>query len=302
MRIAKVFLLVGGIMITTYLGWILVADQLPRGTHAASMPMNAFIIGTWQSETEMSNGQGSYTLIDRLEFVPPRTLIQDQLRIYPDHSRTIDLYNIKSQYRFVSGTHINITGRNLEDWILAREGENLQIERGQSGFPTGIYKRLTTVQWPIFAGGLAALLTGIFLSIPQPLKQIYRSKSNVDQPDFQHEARSPLSRGLRATAVVCVLAVGIWAGIYIWGKWAWLLISLPWDAIILLEINLMLLVVGIGEIMRVEKKMSLSALLARRPLSYIGVLLVSISATGILVGSGYLLLYVILRGTYGSGA
>jgi hypothetical protein len=269
--------------------------RTPPFSHS-EMGLSEFIIGKWEGESRSSPGDNDEAIIrSQLEFIDNDTLVYNQVLAQGHQPPRLQYYNFPFQYDFMDPTHIRIQSRLVDEWNVARDGEYLVVSNS-SFIPNGRYRRMPAIGWRLIAVLAGFLVIGIVLTVCLAL----RGK----KPTAHDEASDTgLEHGSGKRAILSILAVagGLLLGRFAWPLWDFLLITLPWDAVILLEVCLGFAIIGVW----LNAKSSPASLLqkSRNKIGlYLGLMILGVGFWGIFLGLARLIAYVILGGSYGLGA
>ena len=256
------------------------------------------ILGRWHGEFTTTDTKGTFTSEYWLEFIDPDTLV------FSMKSPKLKKHNLLYKYNFFSVNQIQVHARDLDQWNILQEDDQLIIHSSYGLVPNGSYDRVAQVPWAVVA--IVVGLSGISL-----LVALFRSlKLNfpVLNPSNLFRSRKILSsvkgsykRVLDDLIMVIIFICGFGISLFAWRGWDCLLIRLPWDAVLLLEIGLLLLGLGYFFLMkcrvRVEKKLWSFQNLK----NYLGIILISFSISGVSIGM-FKLSLILIFGSYGFGA
>jgi hypothetical protein len=260
-----------------------------------TMPLSTFVAGRWQGESRETREGKTCWIRSQLEVIQPSRLIYNQTSECYGRLPKLDFYNLLFQYRLVEQSHMLINSRLIDEFDLSRDGGYLEVSNS-SFIPMGRYTRLHSVEWPAIAVVLAVLMLGPFvLGNHDTRSRLLTSQRAHSLPPFKD--RIVFRLGL----TVLVGGVGILIGTELWALWSFGLIRLPWDAVILLEVNIGIMILGIRAI-GANPILSRSQNIPLQVGYYAGVVLLGISSWGIFLGLLRLGTYMFLGGSYGFGA
>jgi len=238
------------------------------------------LIGRWLlQDSQSSDGFEVY----ELEFVDTRTLICNFLK---NGQRR---YNVQFQYTHIEEDKIKITAPRQvsSEWRIINTGHQLYIEGSPWPQGTGVFSKTNHTNWLIVALFLNFFVIGaFFVDIP--------GKTMGDNVTIarQIESRLPYSTTkylLNNLIVLISFVLGIIVGFFAWSLPVLLRVKLPWDAIVTLELSIILLTLGL-RILLVHYQAFMEAIMKwEYPL---GAFLFGAGILGIIVGVGRILIFV----------
>ncbi|MDR3573715.1 MAG: hypothetical protein P4L50_07630 [Anaerolineaceae bacterium] len=251
-----------------------------------NLSLQQFIVGRWKLRGNLSRND---IIPFEFEFAPPSTLI------WNFNSPDGTFYNSVYHYQFIGENKIQITGRDGDDWVIENQGNLLIIHSGHEPTQAIVYQRLPVVDWRIPVIILLFLVVASFLVAAKHLKL---NKKMVKERDYKNPEYLDLYQSAVNNLIALpVFGLGLITGNIIWNLPALLLIKLPWDAIITLEMATLFLIFGITAIIVNRFTSKILTFSIKGFYYHLGVFIISYSIWGIIEGLLRLILFI-LYGSY----
>lgn len=244
-------------------------------------PLSKFIIGRWRGEFQRTDESGIHKVQYELQFAEPNIMFYN--RISPQS----ELHNILFLYKFTDENRIRIEGRVIDELLVIRDGEYLDISSIHGFITDGHYTRLPVIdEWmliPIFIGILSL---GV-LFVP-PFRVSYNSqekepiKGYLDR--FEWLMKPLFYYALRIIITVIVFGIGVLIARGVWNWLPLLSIRIPWDSIIMIELSIAVLILGTKTIRANRMGLGTTHFSVTRWWYYFGVFMMGIGLCGIIIG------------------
>jgi len=154
-------------------------------------------------------------------------------------------YNVISTYRQESSDQIIVSSprRMLESWDLDFEDRELTVTLDWPRNQRGVFRRAPSFDFSWIAIGLSLyMMAGACIRLPSEFMRV-RSSGSSGGASMASIARP--KRALHFAVLAIGFLVGLALGILIWSAAAIRRIPLPWDAVITVQLALILVIVGL---------------------------------------------------------
>jgi len=240
------------------------------------------VTGRWVLQMDRSSPQFN---VYELEFVDPHTLITN---ISNNGQKS---YNIKFQYNYIGDNRIKISSprRLSSEWEVIYEGHDEQLVINSLSWPggTGVFRRSVTVYWPSFALFLGYCVLGIFF-IPVP--KISREIGGLEIAEKNQNDLTRLQRRAILILITFVIFIsGMIGGALLWSFPSLRQIRLPWDAVITIELSIILLILGLKTILT-NRQVFIKPIISWT--YFLGIFLIGSGFLGIVIGAGRMFLFI----------
>lgn len=240
--------LIIGIFVLVGLGLLIVGIYKLKIDASSQLSDDKLLLtGKWQASVIYPDEMGAYEVRKTIEFVGPSKIIYNQFVLRNSRIQSIEFYNLVFHYQFVSESKIDLGARVSDKWTISKPTQNLIIS-GASFVGNGEYKRVVSVNW-IFI----AILLGFFVF--WVFRRIYLTYTYNSRKQFRFNKNELFGTVLQLSQLVNILVNvlvfigGAYLGTVAWSWWPILFIRPPWDGVILLEINLLILSYGLKLLM-----------------------------------------------------
>ncbi len=269
------------------IGWGFLVISGYKSLHPQSDGLSGFILGTWTNHVPGSNFDGAENVYYQLEFRKPDLLILNRM------NGEQPLYNLLLHYKVDAAGQLIVTGREGGIFHITHDGEYLIIQSERTSYLAGRYMRKPTVEWSAVAFLLALGIFGI--SSASFLKFLPAIKISRDKLTQKHEVRKS---NLLISILFIVIASYIgWAiSEPLWQRSFITTIRLPWDALITIELSLLMILMVFWILSRLKEEFPLRQILSKIMVLVVGFLLLGMSLNGLFLGIIKLIVFVTVGG------
>jgi hypothetical protein len=244
-------------------------------------PLSKFVIGRWRGEFQRTDESGIYKVQYELQFAEPNIMFYN--RISPQS----ELHNILFLYKFIDENHIKIEGRVVDELIVLRDGEYLDISSIHGFITDGHYTRLPVIdEWMLISIFIGILSVGV-LFVP-PFRVSYNSQEKEPIKGYLDRFEwlmKPLTHyALRVITTVIVFGIGVLIARGVWNWLPLLSIRIPWDSIMMIELSIAVLILGTKTIRANRMGLGITPFSVTGWWYYFGVLMTGIGLCGIIIG------------------
>lgn len=286
--IASIYVLVG-------FGIFFLGIYIPNISSSLQLNNNKLLLtGKWQASEIYTDEMGRYEVRKTIEFVGPNKIIYNQFILRNSRIQSIEYYNLLFRYQLISENKLDLNARVSDKWEITTTKQNL-IVSGASFVGNGEYKRVVSVNWNVIAISIVFFVFWAFHIIYHAYLNKKQKRYEFDENELSRTA-SPLLRLRNVLINVLVLVGGAYLGTVIWSWWPRLFIRTPWDSIILLEVNLLILSYGLRLILKDVIKLKLLLFVFPKWQYHIGLFFMSLGFFGSATSLLLLSLSTITRG------
>jgi hypothetical protein len=244
-------------------------------------PLSKFIIGRWSGEFQRTDESGIYKVQYELQFAEPNIMFYNRISPPPE------LHNILFLYKFIDENRIRIEGRVIDELIVIRESEYLDISSIHGFITDGRYSRLPVIdEWILISIFIGILSVGVLFMPP------FRASYNSQEKDpikgyldrFEWLMKPLFYYALRIIITIIVFGIGVLIAIGVWNWLPLLSIRIPWDSIIMIELSIAVLISGTKTIRANRIGLGITHFSVAGWWYYFGVFMMGISLCGIIIG------------------
>lgn len=251
---------------------------------AETAPLEEFILGPWHGQTWHINGAIVENVDYQLEFIAPDILIFNREPSNILRNGISRVYNQMYKYRFISPDHLAVKLDREYEILLDRSGSQLAITSELVEGKVLFLARMPNMNWPILSIGFGIIVTGILIWAIK----ITKARLVQSSGDTLYTPSDTWTPGKKWQLVFILISVilfvlGVKLGQILWHASYWRLIHLPWDAVISLEIGI--LITGLAAVIFLRDRITQkeAGILLAGFWYQVGILLIGLSGYGIFI-------------------